>query len=318
MDNKTYRNQILMIEGLKVTPQSAYPVFILLFLAYVFIMVSNLGLLTLILTKKALHKPMYLLFCNLPLSDVLGATAVLPGLLSDIFKDESERYITYVACVIQAYGIHMLSTSAHTILMTMAFDRYVAICNPLRYNTIMTSKMIVKLSALAWGLAIIPVGILLSLSIRLSHCNSNIYHPYCDNPSLFKLSCEDVLLIQVYGLINSAALWGTSVCCISLTYLNIAMVCIKSKNIPLQNKAMKTCSTHLIVYLIILICGVTTIILHRFPAYAEVGKVTSVLFYVIPPALNPIIYGFQSKEIRQWLHQIPRNRKLFLESQPES
>ncbi|KAI4875679.1 hypothetical protein NFI96_006308 [Prochilodus magdalenae] len=184
MENGTYRNQILLIEGLRVTPQSAYPVFILLLLVYLFIMVSNIGLIALIVMEKALHKPMYLLFCNLPLNDILGATVVVPALLKDIFREESARYISYVACVIQAYGIHMFSTSAHTILMAMAFDRYVAICNPLRYSSIMTNSMVVKLSALAWIIAIGPVGIVLGLSIRLSHCSSTISNPFCDNASL--------------------------------------------------------------------------------------------------------------------------------------
>ncbi|XP_036443336.1 olfactory receptor 146-like [Colossoma macropomum] len=313
MENRTDTNQILKIEGLRVTYQSAYPVFILLLLVYLFIMVSNIGLIALISVEKALHKPMYLFFCNLPLNDVLGTTVVVPALLKDIFREESDRYISYVACVIQAYGIHMFSTSAHTILMIMAFDRYVAICNPLRYNSIMTNKMVVKLTALAWVIAIVPVGIVLGLSIRLSHCSSTISNPFCDNASLFKLSCENLLVNQVVGLFTSVALWGTSMSCIALTYLKIAVVCVKSGNSALQSKAMKTCSTHLIVYLIILGCGMTAIILHRFPAYAELGKVASVLFYVIPCALNPIIYGLQTKEIRQWLQQIPWKRKVIPE-----
>ncbi|XP_026874666.1 olfactory receptor 4E1-like [Electrophorus electricus] len=313
MENGTYRNQILIIEGLRVTHQSAYPVFILLFLVYLFIMISNLGLMVLISMEKALHKPMYLLFLNLPLNDVLGASTVMPGLLKDIFKDDSERYISYVACVIQAYGVHAFSTTAHTILMIMAFDRYVAICNPLQYNTIMTNKMVVKLSALAWTVAIVPVGAILALTIKLSHCSSTISNPYCDNPSLFKLSCENLLINQVIGLSSSSLFWIISISCISFTYLKIAIVCIKNRNSALKSKAMKTCSAHLIVYLIVLGCGLTVIILHRFPQYLEHEKLASVLFYVIPTSLNPIIYGFQTKEIRQCFEQILQKRKVISE-----
>uniref|UniRef100_A0AAY5F554 G-protein coupled receptors family 1 profile domain-containing protein n=1 Tax=Electrophorus electricus TaxID=8005 RepID=A0AAY5F554_ELEEL len=271
MENGTYRNQILIIEGLRVTHQSAYPVFILLFLVYLFIMISNLGLMVLISMEKALHKPMYLLFLNLPLNDVLGASTVMPGLLKDIFKDDSERYISYVACVIQAYGVHAFSTTAHTILMIMAFDRY------------------------------------------LSHCSSTISNPYCDNPSLFKLSCENLLINQVIGLSSSSLFWIISISCISFTYLKIAIVCIKNRNSALKSKAMKTCSAHLIVYLIVLGCGLTVIILHRFPQYLEHEKLASVLFYVIPTSLNPIIYGFQTKEIRQCFEQILQKRKVISE-----
>ncbi|XP_058271890.1 olfactory receptor 52N5-like [Hemibagrus wyckioides] len=309
MENGSYRYEILKIEGLRVTRYSAYPVFVLLFLIYVFIMVSNLGIVMMIAMEKALHKPMYLLFCNLPVSDALSATVVLPGLLKDILV-ESERYISYVACALQAFGVHSLSTSAHTILIIMAFDRYVAICNPLRYHTIMTNKMVVKLSVIAWLIATIPVGAVLALSIRLSQCTSVISNPYCDNPSLFKLSCENLLLNQVFGLLSAVMLWSLSISCISITYLKIAYVCFKNRSSTLKSKAIKTCSTHLIVYLIFLGCGSTVIILHRFAAYEELRNLASILFHIVPTSLNPVIYGLQTKEIRQGLQQIVQRRKM--------
>lgn len=195
MENGSYRNEILRIEGLRIARYSTYPVFVLLFLTYLFIMVSNLGIAMMIAMEKVLHKPMYLLFCNLPVNDALSATVVLPGLLKDILA-ESDRYISYITCVIQAFGVHSLSTSAHTISIIMAFDRYMAICDPLRYNTIMSNKMVVRLSAIAWIIATATVGAVLALTIRLSHCTSAISNPFCDSASLFKLSCEKVLLIR--------------------------------------------------------------------------------------------------------------------------
>ncbi|XP_066501388.1 olfactory receptor 52N2-like [Hoplias malabaricus] len=255
MEKGTYRNQILMIEGLKVTPLSSYPAFIFLFLAYIYIyiMVSNIGLIVLILMDKILHKPMYFLFCNLPICDALGATVVVSGMVKDIFKQASDRYISYIACVIQAYLVHVLGTSNQTILMAMAFDRYVAICNPLRYNSIMTNKSVASLTAFAWGVAIIPTGILISLSVKLSHCNSTISYPYCDNPSLFKLSCENVIINQIYGLSTTTIFWIVSISCIAFTYIKIAILCLSSDNSGLKRKAMKTCTTHLCVYFIVLL-----------------------------------------------------------------
>ncbi|XP_058271893.1 olfactory receptor 12D3-like [Hemibagrus wyckioides] len=309
MENGSYRYEILKIEGLRVTRYSAYPVFVLLFLIYVFIMVSNLGIVMMIAMEKALHKPMYLLFCNLHVSDALSATVVLPGLLKDILV-ESERYISYVACALQAFGVHSLGTSAHTILIIMAFDRYVAICNPLRYHTIMTNKMVVMLSVIAWLIATIPVGAALAMTIRLSQCTSVISNPYCDNASLFKLSCENLLLNQVYGLLSAVMLWSLSISCISITYLKIAYVCFKNRSSTLKSKAIKTCSTHLIVYLIFLGCGSTVIILHRFAAYEEFRYLASILFHIVPRSLNPVIYGLQNKEIRQGLKQIVQRKKV--------
>ncbi|CAB1431129.1 unnamed protein product [Pleuronectes platessa] len=96
---------------------------------------------------------MYLLFCNLPVNDIVGNSIMLPRLLSDILRPPSERLISYYECVLQAFTVHIYGTTCHTILMIMAFDRYVAICNPLRYAAIMTSNMVVKLTVSAWGVA---------------------------------------------------------------------------------------------------------------------------------------------------------------------
>ncbi|KAL0162346.1 hypothetical protein M9458_041742, partial [Cirrhinus mrigala] len=112
----------------------------------------------------------------------------MPRLLQDILMESSERYMTYVDCVVQAFFVHIFATVSHTVLMIMAFDRYVAICNPLRYTAIMTNKMVVKLSALAWGVSVPAVAILIGLTVRLSRCRYKIENPFCDNASLFKLS----------------------------------------------------------------------------------------------------------------------------------
>uniref|UniRef100_A0A8C1SQ13 Si:ch211-218m3.9 n=1 Tax=Cyprinus carpio TaxID=7962 RepID=A0A8C1SQ13_CYPCA len=251
MDNLTFRHNILLVEGLQVTPQSTYVVFTFLLLVYVFIMVSNIALVILISTEKNLHHPMHFLFCNLPLNDILGTTVILPRLLQDILKETSERYMTYV-------------------------------------------------ESSAWGLSVLMVTILIGLTVRLSHCRSKIENPFCDNASLFKLSCEDgVVVNNVYGIIYTVVLFSFSILSIFITYGKIANVCITSKNKALNSKAIKTCSTHLAVYLIMLVSGSTFIFLHRFPLYSESRKLASIMFHIVPPGLNPLVYGLQTKEIRQ-------------------
>ncbi|XP_067232071.1 olfactory receptor 10H1-like [Chanodichthys erythropterus] len=308
MDNLTFRYSVLLVEGLQISPQSSQLTFIFLLMAYVFVMVSNIGILIQISAEKSLHQPMYILFCHLPVSDIIGITVLIPRLLRDLMTDPSERYITYVECVFQAFFAHLYGTTSNTILMIMAFDRYVAICNPLRYPTIMSNKMIVKLSAGVWGAAVVPVSILIGLSVRLSHCRSFISNHFCDNASLFKLSCENTVINNVYGLTFTVVLLTSSLGCVLLTYLRIVMVCIKSKSKATNSKAIKTCSTHLTVYIIMQICGFVPIFLHRFPVYAETRKFGGVMFHVIPPGLNPIIYGLQSKEIRQRMLKICINK----------
>ncbi|XP_030649147.1 olfactory receptor 146-like [Chanos chanos] len=266
MENLTFKHHILLVEGLKVTDQSAYPAFILLFLAYVFIMISNIGLIMIISMEESLHQPMHILFCNLPVNDALGTTVIVPRLLNDIFRETSDRYITYVECVIQAYFAHLFATTSH-------------------------------------------VGILLGLTVRLSHCRSTILNPFCDNVSLYKLSCEDVLINNVYGLVFTFIGAVFAIGGIAFSYLKIALVCLKSKSKVLNTRALKTCCTHLSLYIILLVSGFTVVFLHRLPQYSDERKLSSIMFHVVPPSLNPIIYGLQTKEIRQkFTHLFCRNK----------
>ncbi|XP_055037106.1 olfactory receptor 8G17-like [Misgurnus anguillicaudatus] len=310
MENLTFTNSILLVEGLKITPQSSYPVFILLLLVYIFAMGCNIILIILISTQKNLHHPMHFLFCNLPLNDILGTTVMLPRLLQDILKEASGRYITYVDCVVQAYFVHIFAAASHYVLVIMAFDRYVAICNPLRYSSIMTNKMVIKLSASAWGLAVLIVSIMLGLTIRLSRCRYKIENPFCDNASLFKLSCENVSVNNVFGLIYTIMVFTLSLGSVFITYFKIATVCITSKNKALNNKAIKTCSTHIAVYLIMFVSCATMIFLHRVPEYSDSRKLASIMFHIVPPGLNPLVYGLQTKEIREKIVKLWRRNKL--------
>uniref|UniRef100_A0A8C5FPY0 G-protein coupled receptors family 1 profile domain-containing protein n=1 Tax=Gadus morhua TaxID=8049 RepID=A0A8C5FPY0_GADMO len=269
MGNESYNSLTLQIEGLKVTEQSVYPVFAFLLIFYLLIIIMNVGILVLVGIERSLHQPMYLLFCNLPINDIIGSSVLVPRLLADILTPPSERFIDYYECVVQAFFSHLFGTTSHTILMIMAYDRYVAICYPL-----------------------------------LNTCRTLITHPYCDNASLFKLSCESIFINNAYGLTFTVVLLTSSIGGVFLTYVKITAVCLTSKNKALNSKALKTCSTHLSVYLIVILCGMLTILMHRFPQYSDYRKLSAIMFHIVPSGLNPIIYGVQSKEIRKLLSKI--------------
>ncbi|KAM7373897.1 hypothetical protein PAMP_006587 [Pampus punctatissimus] len=310
MENYTYNSPTLQLEGLNVSNDSTYPVFLFLFFSYLFIIVANVGIAFIVFIDKTLHQPMYLLFWNLSVNDILGNSIMVPRLLIDILRPQSERIISYYECVFQAFTTHMFSTTSHTVLMIMAFDRYVAICNPLRYAVIMTNKMLIKLTVSAWGVAFVLVGILLGLTIRLNRCRTLIRSLYCNNAGLFKLSCESVFINNVYGLTFTVVLFTGSIGSMVLTYSKITVVCLTSKNKSLNSKALKTCSTHLVVYLIMLLSGMSIITLHRFPQFVESRKFATILYHIIPGSLNPIIYGMQSKEIRRFLSKLFVSKKV--------
>uniref|UniRef100_A0A8C2XML8 G-protein coupled receptors family 1 profile domain-containing protein n=1 Tax=Cyclopterus lumpus TaxID=8103 RepID=A0A8C2XML8_CYCLU len=259
MDNYTFNSLTLQLEGLNVSKDTLYPVFLFFFFAYIFIMLLNIGIAILIFIDKNLHQPMYLLFCNLPFNDILGNSILMPRLLMDMMKPSSQRFISYYECVAQAF------------------------------------------------MALVLVGILLGLTIRLNRCRTLIMNPYCDNASLFKLSCESVFINNVYGLTFTVVLFTCSIGSMVITYTKITVVCLTSNSKSLNSKALKTCSTHLVVFLIMLISGFIVIILHRFPQYSDYRKLSAILFHIIPGSLNPIIYGVQSAEICKSLSKFSLN-----------
>uniref|UniRef100_A0A3B3I038 G-protein coupled receptors family 1 profile domain-containing protein n=1 Tax=Oryzias latipes TaxID=8090 RepID=A0A3B3I038_ORYLA len=256
MENQSSATDILLIEGLNVTAQSSIPVFILLLLIYVFIMLSNISLVVLISVERSLHQPMYLLFCNMGINDVFGASIIVPHLLSNHFKPSSERIIHYAACALQAFCGHVHATMTHTV-------------------------------------------------VRLSRCRRVIFNPFCDNPSLFKLSCENVFINNLYGLAFTAVLLSSSLGSLTLTYLRIIVVCLKNPAKTVNIRALQTCATHLTLYVIMMVSGMIIIILHRFPELSEHRKLASIMFHVVPPAMNGIIYGLQIKAVRQKITAVP-------------
>lgn len=312
MENQTFGGDILILEGLQVSPQSSIPSFVLLLLSYVFIIVANIGLVVLIFSSRILHQPMYMFLCNMSINDVFGATIIVPHVLRDLLSSQSERYIHYIDCAFQAFCVHLHAGASHTILMIMAFDRYVAICSPLRYGAIMTNWMVVNLSVAAWTTVFVLVVILVGLSVRLSRCRSVIFNPFCDNASLFTLSCENVSINNIYGLAYTVVLLGSSIGSVTLTYLKITIVCVSSRNKVLNSKALQTCASHLAVYMVLLVSAFIIVILHRFPELSNHRKVAAFLGHVALPAFNPVIYGLQIKEVRQRIAAVFHNNKVAL------
>ncbi|XP_045560186.1 olfactory receptor 52E4 [Salmo salar] len=301
-DNMSLPSHILHIQGFQLSQTFMYPIFFSLLFVYLALLVSNIGVLVAIITERSLHQPMYILFCNLSVNDLIGNTVLLPRLMADIVS--TERFITYSQCVAQAFFSHMFGSASHMILIIMAFDRYVAICYPLRYTSIMTTKTLVMLSVSAWGVSLVLVSVLLGLTMRLSRCSSIIRNAYCDNASLFKLSCENVSINNIYGLFFTVLLFTSSMGSIAVTYFRIAVICWTKKSKELNNRALQTCTSHLVLYLIMLWTGFLTIILHRFSEYPYLRKLAYILFHVVPANLNPIIYGLQTKSLRQKIIQI--------------
>lgn len=290
-------SSVLSLQGLELPPEASVPGFIFAMLSYMIILFCNLALLITIILNKSLHQPMYLLMLNLPINDLLGSTALLPQIIKELMWDT--RTIEFSTCVTQAFFIHVYGVGAVLILSAMAYDRYMAICLPLRYNTVMTCGHIMKVISVVWIFNFILIAILFYLLLRLPRCRSQMTHSYCDNPSLLQLVCADTTLNNIYGLLITGITQIIGIGLILFTYLQILVACFKNKQPDTRSKALQTCATHLIVFLILECLGLFTIISYRLKDLSPISRrfigVTTLIF---PPTLNPIIYGLKTKEIR--------------------
>ncbi|XP_071352988.1 olfactory receptor 52H1-like [Trachinotus anak] len=275
-----------------------YPAFVFGTLAYLIIVFCNLLVFATIIVSKKLHKPMYILLLNLPISDTVGATAFFPQLVSNIAT--GNRLISHPACVTQAFLIHFYGTGNLLILSAMAYDRYIAICCPLRYNAIMSPHNLMRIIISLWLIDFSLMVTLILLFVRLKMCRTNIVDLYCNNPSLLKLVCEDTTVNNLYGIAGICFLQGGSLLIIIYTYAQILCTCVMTNQPDARRKAIQTCGTHLVVFIFLQINTVITLIAHRIESASPyMRRALGVSILVFPPFLDPIIYGLKTTELKQ-------------------
>ncbi|EPQ20246.1 Olfactory receptor 52N2 [Myotis brandtii] len=187
---------------------------------YIIALVGNCGLIYLIIHEEALHRPMYYFLALLSLTDVSGCTSFVPNMLGIFWFSLKE--IDFDACLVQMFFIHMLTGMESGVLMLMALDRYVAICYPLRYSTILTNTTITKVGLATFSRSVLVMIPFTFLIKRLPFCRGNlIHHTYCDHMSVAKLSCGNIKINAIYGLIAAILIGGFDMFWISMSYTMI-------------------------------------------------------------------------------------------------
>ncbi|XP_045929810.1 putative gustatory receptor clone PTE01 [Micropterus dolomieu] len=307
MGNLYNISSVLVLDRFNLSSETVFPAFLFATLGYMIILFCNLILILTIVLNKSLHQPMYLILLNLPINDLIGSSALFPQVIKEILTNN--RTMQYSACVVQAFFIHIYAGGTVFILTAMAYDRYIAICYPLKYNTIMTNAHIMRLITVLWMSSLVLIGVLFFLLLRLPRCRSELTHPYCDNPSLLSLVCADTTTNNIYGLFISALSQVIANGMILFTYLQILVACFRSKRSDTKAKALQTCATHLIVFLLLECLGLFTIISYRINNVSpHLRRFMGVSTLIFPPAVNPIIYGLKTKEIREKIVHFYRNK----------
>ncbi|XP_026790845.1 olfactory receptor 52H1-like [Pangasianodon hypophthalmus] len=294
---------ILTMESLDIPPSSAFSIFIFGIITYCLILFLHSLLLVTIVVKRDLHKPMYILLFNLSICDLIASTAFYPQLVCSVLSQSRE--ISYPACALQGILFHLCGSGSLLFLTVMAYDRYIAICEPLRYHNLMTQGTLIKLIFMVWFISFSVIGILFMLTISKEICRTNIVDTYCNNPSLLKLSCEDTRVVNYYGLFTIALIQGSSILIVSLTYIKILITCLSTKQAKSTSKAMQTCGTHLVVFLSFEVNTFLLLISHRLEAVSpHLRRAFGVSIVIFPPILNPLIYGLKTREIRQTIFKL--------------
>ncbi|KAM4038637.1 olfactory receptor 5G9-like [Anomaloglossus baeobatrachus] len=272
--------------------------FFLFTVVYCGTLCGNLLIITLVSTSKNLHTPMYFFISQLSISDILLTIDIVPNMLHILLNNGGT--IRFFSCIIQVYFFLVSITFECLLLAVMSYDRYVAICNPLRYASIMTSAHCVKLAGMCW---LVGFTIILSHTILISmlnFCGSNVInHLFCDLIPLMAISCSDTFIVQleIYILTFPVAIIPSTI--IITSYVKIVSTILKIPSSTGRQKAFSTCSSHLTV---VNIFYWTLLIVYVFPTKEKsstTGKVLSLLYTVLTPFINPIIYSLRNKDIKK-------------------
>ncbi|XP_063115843.1 putative olfactory receptor 1F12P [Cavia porcellus] len=284
--------------------------FILFLCLYLTGLFGNLLILLVIGADHRLHTPMYFFLANLSFVDLCLASATVPKMLANI--QTQTQSISYPGCLAQMYFCMMFANMDNFLLTVMAYDRYVAICHPLHYSTIMTQRLCASLVAIPWVIAILNPLLHTLMMARLHFCSDNvIHHFFCDTNSLLPLSCSNTSLNQLMVLAVVGLIFVIPSMCILVSYSRIISAVMKVPSVQGKLKAFSTCGSHLA--LVILFYGAITGV-YMTPSSShstEKDSAASVIFMIIAPVLNPFIYSLRNNELKEALKKSLGHHKIF-------
>ncbi|KAM5184518.1 olfactory receptor 4P4-like [Callospermophilus lateralis] len=268
--------------------------FFLFLLCYLAVLMGNFVILLTITCSHLIEQPMYYFLCHLSLMDLCYTSTVVPRLIRDLVA--ARKTISYNSCMTQLFTAHLLAGVEIFILVSMAFDRYVAIVKPLHYMVIMNRKKCNLLVAVAWGVGFWHSIALLIMVLRLPFCGPNqIDHYICDVKPLLKLVCKDIHIVSILVIANSGMVVVVIFLVLVASYIMI-LYNLRTRSSAGRRKALSTCSSHVMVVVLFFVPCIYTYVL---PAGSEnKDKEISVFYTVVAPMLNPLIYTLRNMEMK--------------------
>ncbi|XP_004476143.2 olfactory receptor 8H1-like [Dasypus novemcinctus] len=299
-------NFILM--GLTESEDLRQVLFMLFLLIYLITLLGNAGMIVIIQLDPQLHTPMYFFLSHLSFLDLSYSTVITPKTLENLLT--STKHISFKGCFVQMYFFVFLGATEFFLLSSMAYDRYVAICNPLHYTVIMSMKICCTFITGSYMIGFTDSLVNVLCMNSLHFCNSNIiYHFFCDLAPILALSCTDTHDTEIMIIILSGITIMVSLITISMSYGSILSTILKINSTSGKRKAFSTCASHLL-GVTIFFCTMTFIYLKPKKSYS-LGKdqLASVFYTMVIPMLNPLIYSLRNKEVRNALIRVMKKRE---------
>ncbi|XP_041116070.1 olfactory receptor 52D1-like [Polyodon spathula] len=285
--------------------------FIPFFFMFLVAVVGNAVIIFVIKTQPNLHSPMYLLIFAIAIVDLSLPMTFVPNMLLNLVLNLNG--ISLGGCLAQMFSVHLICSFESTILLVMAWDRYVAICNPLRYNDYINSSTFYKLSVAFLIRSGLLISLIVILASTLSFCFSNVIeHFYCEHMALVGLACGETTKNSIMGLVAIFFMPGVDLLCICYSYINIFFAVLKSASGKARQKAVHTCGTHLIVIFVTYLLSMCSYLAYRIrnSMAPDTHILISVLYLLFPCCFNPIIYGVRTKEIREHILKMVKGKKI--------
>ncbi|KAG3285186.1 olfactory receptor 5L1-like [Ictidomys tridecemlineatus] len=301
-ENCTTVTEFILL-GLSDVPEMRVLLFLVFLLIYGVTVLANLGMIALIQVSSQLHTPMYFFLSNLSLVDFAYSSVIVPKVLANILT--MDKAISFPACMVQFYLFCTCVVTEVFLLAVMAYDRFVAICNPLLYMAIMSQKLCAELVSGCYLLASVCALIHLCLALEIPLYRSNmINHFFCDLPPLLSLACSDVTVNKV--LLFTVATFNESMTTVIIltSYLFIVITILKMHSAEGRRKAFSTCASHLTA---IVVFHGTILSIYCRPTSGNGGdadKVATVFYTVVIPMLNPLIYSLRNKDVKEALRKV--------------
>ncbi|XP_058162409.1 olfactory receptor 52A5-like [Dasypus novemcinctus] len=273
---------------------------------YIFALFGNSLLLVIIKSERSLHEPMYLFLAMLGATDIALSTCIVPKMLGIFWFHLAEIY--FEACLLQMWFIHTFQGIESGILLAMALDRYVAICDPLRHATIFTHQLLTQIGVgvtLRAALLATPCIILIKCRVKF-YWTTVVFHSYCEHMAVVKLAADDVRINKIFGLFVAFSILGFDIIFIILSYIQIFIAVFNLPQKEARLKAFNTCIAHICVFLEFYLLAFFSFFTHRFgfqiPSYIHI--LLSILYLLLPPFLNPLVYGVKTKQIRDRVSKV--------------